>query len=224
MENPLWPLFDLRIRTPRVEIRLATDDDLVALARLAIRGVHDPDSMPFIQAWTDAPSPDLERGLLQWGWRHRARWKANSWSFSGAVVIDNEVVGVQTLMAIDFAALRSVATSSWLGIDHHGQGIGKEMRSAILHLAFSGLDAIEAHSGGWSDNDSSLGVSKALGYRDNGGRLALQRGVPAELLDLRLTRAEWDASVHPSVEVEGLENCLDFFVGSPAGRKKPPTR
>jgi RimJ/RimL family protein N-acetyltransferase len=222
MENPFWPLFDLRIKTPRVEIRLATDDDLVALARLAIKGVHDPASMPFVLAWTDAPSPELERGLLQWGWRHRASWKANNWSFSGAVVVDNEVVGVQSLMAIDFASVRSVSTSSWLGIDYHRQGIGKEMRSAILHLAFNKLDAVEAHSGGWPDNDSSLGVSKSLGYRDNGRRLALQRGVPAEMLDLRLTRAEWSASDHPDTEVEGLENCLNFFVGSPPEHKKHP--
>ena len=27
-----WPLFDLRLRTPRLELRLPTDDDLLALA------------------------------------------------------------------------------------------------------------------------------------------------------------------------------------------------
>ena len=51
MENHFWPLFDLRIRTPRVEIRLPTDEDLVALAHVAKRGVHDANSMPFLKAW-----------------------------------------------------------------------------------------------------------------------------------------------------------------------------
>lgn len=212
MENPFWPLFDLRIRTSRVEIRLPTDNDLVALAHLAQRGIHDANSMPFLKAWTDAPSPEMERGLLQWGWRHRAQWNANKWTFSGAVFVNGEVVGVQDLMATDFATLRSVKTGSWLGIENHRQGIGKEMRSAILHFAFAGLGAVEALSGGWSDNNSSLGVSRALGYRENGRHLGLQRDKPAEMIDLRLTRVEWDELAHPNVEITGLENCRDFFV------------
>jgi RimJ/RimL family protein N-acetyltransferase len=213
MGNPFWPLFDLRIRTSRVEIRLPTDDDLVALAHLAKRGVHEPTSMPFLKAWTDEPSPYMERGLLQWGWRHRAQWAADKWSFSGAVFVNGEVVGVQDLMASDFAVLRSVKTGSWLGIENHGQGIGKEMRMAMLHFAFTGLGANEALSGGWSDNDSSLAVSRSLGYQPNGRHLGLQRGKPTELIDLRLTRDEWNASEHPHVEIEGLESCLSFFVG-----------
>jgi RimJ/RimL family protein N-acetyltransferase len=216
MENTFWPLFDLRIRTPRVEIRLPTDKDLVALAHLAQRGVHNANSMPFLKAWTDAPSPEMERGLLQWGWRHRAQWDANRWTFTGAVFVNGEVVGVQDLMATDFAALRSVKTGSWLGLENHGKGIGKEMRSAILHFAFTGLSAIEALSGGWWDNDSSLGVSRALGYQENGRHLGLQRGMPAELVDLRLTRAQWEALEHPSVEIEGLDNCRGFFIDATA--------
>lgn len=214
MGNPFWPLFDLRIRTPRVEIRLPSDDDLVALAHLAKRGVHDQDSMPFLKAWTDEPSPQLERGVLQWGWRHRAEWDADKWSFTGAVFVNGEVVGVQDLMATDFAVLRSVKTGSWLGIENQGKGIGKEMRAAVLHFAFTGLGANGALSGGWSDNDSSLGVSRALGYQPNGRHLALKRGKPAEMIDLRLTRAEWDTLEHPNVEIEGLDNCLNLFVRS----------
>ena len=34
MGHPFWPLFDLRVRTPTLELRLPTDDDLVAIARL----------------------------------------------------------------------------------------------------------------------------------------------------------------------------------------------
>src|ERR1700722_4227622 len=136
MENPYWPLFDLRIRTSRLEIRLPNDDDLVELASLATKGVHDPATMPFLYPWTDEPSPLLEQGMLQWGWRHRAEWTPENWNFNGAVFVDGAVVGVQSVMATNFASRRSVKSGSWLGREHQNRGIGKEMRTAILHLAF----------------------------------------------------------------------------------------
>jgi RimJ/RimL family protein N-acetyltransferase len=212
MGNAYWPLFDLRIRTPTVELRLATDDDLVSLARLAAQGVHEPTSMPFLKPWTDQPSPTMERELLKWGWKHRAEWEPNRWTFNAAVVVAGDVVGVQDLMAQDYAALRTVKTGSWLGQSHQGKGIGKAMRSAILHLAFAGLDAREAYSGGWTDNVSSLGVSRSLGYEENGRVLALKRDEPAELLELRLSRSAWEGSDRPEVRIDGLDECLEFFV------------
>jgi RimJ/RimL family protein N-acetyltransferase len=54
------------------------------------------------------------------------------------------LVGVQELWAENFAELRKVATGSWLGLKHQGQGIGIEMRSAVLHLAFACLGAEQA--------------------------------------------------------------------------------
>lgn len=214
MGNPYWPLFDLRIRTQRVEIRLPDDDALEELARLALRGVHDPALMPFLHPWTDAASPEIERGMMQWGWRHRATWSPSDWTFGGAVFVDGEAAGVQSLMAVDFTALRSVKTGSWLGLAHQGQGIGKEMRSAILHFAFEVLGAVEAESGGFPDNESSLGVSRALGYEEKGRRSVSRRGVPTEMIDLRLKRSKWRETSHPEVEVEGFEECRDFFIPS----------
>jgi RimJ/RimL family protein N-acetyltransferase len=212
MGNPYWPLFDLRIRTSRVEIRLPNDDDLVDLARLALQGIHDPATMPFLHPWTDEPSPQLERGVMKWGWRHRADWSPNDWSFNGAVLVDGVVVGVQSLMAKDFAALRAVKTGSWLGLAHQGQGIGREMRIAILHFAFETLGAVEAFSGGFGDNGSSLKVSRLLGYEGNGRRTVLRRGVPSELLELRLDRSTWERMEHSVVEIVGFEACQEFFV------------
>jgi RimJ/RimL family protein N-acetyltransferase len=212
MENPYWPLFDLRIRTSRVEIRLPNDDDLQNLARLAAKGVHDPTTMPFLHPWTDEPSPQLEQGMLRWGWRHRAEWTPNEWSFNGAVFVQGEVVGVQSLMASDFAARRGVRTGSWLGLVHQGQGIGKEMRTAILYFAFEDLGALEAHSGGFIDNDSSLNVSRALGYEDIGRKTIQRRGVPAELFEMRLDQSKWATMEHIAVEVSRLEACLEFFI------------
>ena len=223
MENPYWPLFDLRIRTPRVEIRLPNDDDLRSLARLAAKGVHDPATMPFLHSWTDEPSPQLEQGMMKWGWRHRAEWTPNEWTFSGAVFVQGDAVGVQSLMASNFAARRAVKTGSWLGLAHQGQGIGKEMRTAILNFAFEDQGALEAHSGGFIDNASSLNVSRALGYEEIGRRTTKRRGVPAELLELRLDRSKWSTMEHAAVDVSGLEACLEFFITPQnGGVKKGP--
>src|SRR5205807_7207180 len=62
--HTIWPLFALRIRTPRLEIRLPTEDDCAALATVAAAGIHDPAEMPFAVPWTDVSSPELERRAL----------------------------------------------------------------------------------------------------------------------------------------------------------------
>ncbi len=214
MASEYWPLFDVRLRTSRLEIRLADDETLVALARLAAQGIHDSSTMPFLVPWTDEPSPRLERGLLQWGWRHRARWTPNDWTFTGAVFLDGAVIGVQSLSATDFAEHREVKTGSWLGRVFQGHGVGKEMRVAILTLAFEGLGAVVAHSGGFSDNETSLRVSRSLGYRESARRMVERRGVDAELIEMRLDRSEWQAHAHDAVQLSGVDECRDFFVAS----------
>jgi RimJ/RimL family protein N-acetyltransferase len=128
------------------------------------------------------------------------------------VFVDGEVVGVQSLMAIDFAALRTVKTGSWLGLAYQGRGIGEEMRTAMLHFAFEGLGALEAHGGGFIDNTSSLKVSRVLGYKDNGQRTVLRRGIPAEMFELRLARSTWEQTEHSAVEISGFEDCREFFI------------
>lgn len=206
-----WPLFDLRVRTPILEIRLPTDDDLPRLVDQIVEGVHDPATMPFSIEWTDLASPQRERGSLQWWWGQRAEWSPGKWTFTGAVFVDGNPIGVQDLGAENFAALRTVQSGSWLGLRHQGRGIGKEMRAAALHLAFEGLGAVEAHSGAWHDNSQSLGVSKALGYEQNGESLALRRGRPERQIRLRLTRERWERSRRDDIEITGLEPCLELF-------------
>jgi RimJ/RimL family protein N-acetyltransferase len=206
-----WPLFGVRVRTPRLEIRMPTDDDLPALLDEIVAGVHDPATMPFLKEWTDVPSPLRERESLQWWWRQRAEWTSAKWSFSGAVFVNGSPIGVQDIAGTNFSALRSFQTGSWIGLRHQGRGIGKEMRAAILHLGFEGLGGEEAHSGAWHDNARSLGVSRALGYEPNGQDLVLRRGRPDLQVRLRLTRARWEAARRDDIVIEGLEPCLGLF-------------
>ena len=213
--HPYWPLFDIRVRTPRLEIRLPTDDEIVALIRVVDeQGIHDPAVMPFQISFTDQPSPQRQRGSMQWFWRCRAEWSPDNWKFSGAVFVDGAVVGVQDLMATDFRMLRSVNTGSWLGRDAQGKGLGKEMRAAILHLAFEGLGARQANSGAFLDNAASAATSRSLGYEDNGVDAARQRDQAGAVQRFLLTRTRWEERRRDDITIEGLEGCLDMFGAS----------
>jgi predicted RNase H-like nuclease/RimJ/RimL family protein N-acetyltransferase len=214
VSHPYWPLFDLRVRTPRIELRPPTDDDLVALVELVAHGVHPPEMMPFSTPWTDVPSPDLERRALQWNWRQRAEWTRASWALGFAVVElgpEPRVVGVQDLFAKDFLAKRVCESGSWLGLRHQGRGLGKEMRAAVLHFAFAGLGATWAETSAWEDNVSSLGVTERLGYEPNGVEMDLRRGEGQVLRRFRMTRDAWEPQRRRDVTIHGLERCLDLF-------------
>lgn len=206
MAHPHWPLFELRLVTDRLVLRPPVDDDLPALVDLVRAGIHDPASMPFEHTWTDQPSPQLERGVYQWAWRQRGTLHPDRWNLGFLVEArpHGRPLGIQDLLATDFPARRTVETGSWLGLDHQGNGYGKEMRSAVLHLAFDGLGAVTAETGAWADNEASLGVTRALGYEPNGETVALRRGRPDRQLHYRLARSRWSSASRPGVEVHGL--------------------
>jgi hypothetical protein len=69
-----WPLFDLRIKTPHLELRLPTDDDLLGLMAVARAGVADPDRSVFLVPWHLLPSPAFERQFLLHWWSRRGGW------------------------------------------------------------------------------------------------------------------------------------------------------
>lgn len=209
-----WPLVDLVVRTPRVELRWPDDDDLAELARLAAGGIHEPDEMPFATPWTRASVGELERSVIQHNWLVRATWKPDDWSWNPAVVVDGTVVGIQDLRAERFAVRRTVSTGSWLGRVHQGRGIGTEMRAAVLHLAFAGLGADRAETAAFADNQASQAVTRRLGYQPNGDVLREIEGKAR--LDLRfvLHRDQWERSRRDDIAVEGLDHCLPLFGAS----------
>ena len=204
-------MFDLRILTARLEIRLPEEAEFPLLIKLVDSGIHDPSTMPFVEPWTDEPAPRRQRTNMQWWWRQRAEWTPEKWHFTGAVFAEGELVGVQDIFAVQFARRRSVTTGSWLGRRHQGCGLGREMRGAILAFAFESLGALEALSCAFYDNAASLATAASLGYEPNGETLELRRGVPDRLVNLRLTKDRWNGRAHPDVRVEGLDACAEFF-------------
>jgi RimJ/RimL family protein N-acetyltransferase len=164
MITDLWPLFGLRLSTPRLELRLPDLAELAALGRLAAAGVHHPDVQPFVAAWTDGPPEQVARNTLQFQWSAWGRWSPQEWTLQLVVLADGEVIGTQGVDARDFARLLEVGTGSWLGRAFHGRGYGTEMRAAVLDLAFEGLGAEYATSEAFEDNAASYAVSRKLGY------------------------------------------------------------
>lgn len=206
-----WPLASLELVTPRLRLHVPSPAELDELAGLAASGVHDPGVQPFTVGWTDGDPQVVAGRVLQYAWGTWARWAPENWALWLAVVHDGTVVGSQEISGREFAVRREVGTGSWLGRDFHGRGFGTEMRAAVLHLAFAGLGARHAVSGAYVDNAASLGVSRKLGYRDDGIEVHAVRGEAATLQRLRLTADDWAAHRCVEVRIEGLEPCLPMF-------------
>ncbi|GAA2270297.1 GNAT family protein [Nonomuraea roseoviolacea subsp. roseoviolacea] len=204
-----WPLFSLSVTTARLELRMPSLADLDELAERAAEGVHDPAEMPFSLPWTDGSPEERARATVRYHFGRWAAWTPESWTCPFVTVFEGQIVGTQELEATDFAVTREVRTGSWLGLRFQGRGIGTEMRRAVLHLAFDGLGAESAVSEAYLDNPRSLGVSRRLGYRDDGLLRTGRRGRMAVQQRLRLDREHW--STPPGYRVDGLEPCLPLL-------------
>ena len=210
----LWPTYGLRIRTTRLCLRLPDLEELAALADLAGRGVHGPGERPFLTPWTEGTATDRAIFVLREHWSALHNWRATDWQLGLGVFRDNdEPLGMMTMRGRDFRILREVSTSSWLGLEHQGQGIGTEARTGLLALAFDHLDASNAVAEVFPDNYASQAVSRKLGYqpdgisRDTCGSQAL---VSARL---RLTTTQWTAGEHVNISVEGIDQARSMFLG-----------
>lgn len=211
MPHPVWPLFDLVVRTPRLELRYPDDGLALALARLAAQGVHPPDRMPFSVPWTRKGPGELERSVLQHQWRTRAEHALDDWHLPFAVLLDGEVVGLQEIFSTRFTVRRSLESGSWLGAAFQGRGIGSEMRAGVLELAFGHLGAVEAETSCWEDNPASRAVTRRLGYLESGSAILEREGAPVRMLRFRLPAHAWRAPF--PVDVEGLAPCRPLLVG-----------
>ncbi len=206
-----WPFFGLRVHTPRLELHYATDQLLTELAAIHAAGVVVPGSEPFDgEATFYDPGP----GILRWlrgQWSARSRTSPEWWHLSFAVVVDGQVVGSQEMTGVEFDKVRTVGTFSWLGRPFQGHGLGKEMRSAVVHLAFIGLGAQRAESEAFDDKPASRGVSLALGYEENGSSWLPRPSGAAPATRFVLTRERWGQSRRDDLVFEGLEPCLPLL-------------
>jgi ribosomal protein S18 acetylase RimI-like enzyme len=113
------PLTRLRLRTPRLELRVATRAEARRLFAIAEAAIHEEVDDFIAQVTGSTP---------------------NSVRF--AAFLDGAPVGVQ---ALDVQP-EWVTTSSWLGATYEGDGLGAEMRAAALTYAFDVRQAAVARS------------------------------------------------------------------------------
>ncbi len=211
----MWPPAGVRVQCGDLELRYLDDELLTRLAALGGEGIHDPATMPFTRSWTRGTPEEVRRSILQHQWGLRGSFSREKWSLELAVLRDGEVLGIQGLYAQDFAVTREAETGSWLGLRHHGRGVGTRMRLAILHLLFEGLDAERATTSAFADNGPSNGVTRRLGYEANGESLVAREGAPARSLRYVMHRAVWAArgpEQRPDVVLHGVP-ALRTFLG-----------
>lgn len=163
-----FPPFGLRIEAGPLVLRPITDDVLPELVDVALGGIHDPQTMPFYVPWTDSPPERLPLAFSQYHWGLRSSWTPEHWALELAVEYQGRIVGVQAFATSHYAVTRTGETGSWLGLPHHGRGIGTSMRQAICAFCFDHLDADEVTSAAFADNPASNAVSRRVGYQPNG--------------------------------------------------------
>jgi RimJ/RimL family protein N-acetyltransferase len=209
VSHPYWPIFDLRLRIGMLVLRPTTEADLRPLADLKPADVEQDPALPVYPV-----EQQTTRGtaVFQEYWRSLGSWRPGSWRLGFVAHQGKEIVGTQELLARDFPVLRTVETASWMPTDHRGKGIGKAMRLAVLALAFDGLGAQYAHTEAWHDNGASLGVSRALGYLDNGAHRHARGEVADEMVAMRLDAQRWrELHADHDVSIEGLLGCEPWF-------------
>lgn len=226
MEAALWPLHGIRLRTVDLDLRVMAEGDLSTLLTLL------PDDLqmnPHATRYAGLDDRANRRAVLAQGyWRALGMWSPDDWALpfvvrtagpeggddSGASTSrlgsPGTVLGVQWLEGPDWRADRTVDSSSWLVPGARGRGLGTQMRAAVLALAFGPLRAEAAISSAVVDNGASLGVSRALGYRDTHRSVLEHSG--ETLQHVRLERAVWDASGRAqAIAVHGVGPALPYF-------------
>lgn len=208
----VWPLFGLRVTTPRLTLAYPTDEMIVGLVEVADRGIHPEGENPFSSNWSALPEDERAVSIAQYRWSCRGTHRPDDWHLPFAIVIDGEVAGSQDLFGKNFAATRIAGSGSFLGEKHQGKGYGTEARRAVLYLLFEGLGAEIAQTDAWASNERSIRVTERLGYVPNGRSIRLHSdGDGRPEVHYRLDRAVWEKTRPDDIEIDGLEPCLPLL-------------
>lgn len=166
--DEIFPPFALRIACGPLSMAVLRDEDIPAIVDLVRAGIHDPDFLPFYLPWTLAPAEELPLNLVRYYWQQRSATSAERFGLQLVVRHEDSIVGMQDIMAANFAKTRVMRTGSWLGRAHQGRGIGTLMRQTVCVLGFDHLSADFMQSEFVVGNAASQRVSEKLGYRPAG--------------------------------------------------------
>jgi RimJ/RimL family protein N-acetyltransferase len=205
----MYPPLDVTVSTPLLTLRGASDAWLAELAPAVRAGEAFAEPAPYddpMSLYEDDPDVRVQK-WLQAVWRGRGSVSPESWRLHFVVVEQGRAVGMQDLIGQQFNLFRSVSSFSWLARSARGRGLGREMRTAILHLAFQGFEAAQAESDAFVDNVGSNRISESLGYRPNGSDWASRQGSAAVLQRWLITREAWSAGRRDDIELRGVSEC-----------------
>jgi len=191
-----WPLFGLSVVHRDLLLREATDDDVLALARVVEEGVVEAGNehfMPRLLLGRAATVEERFANFLRYHWGRRSTAAPEKWDLAFAVVLDGRVVGCQAVHTREFPVLREVHTGSYLARRVQGGGVGTRMREMVLELSFGHFGAEWATSGFVEGNERSRRVSARLGYEADGIELlaGVGAGEAVKSHRLRLSRKGW---------------------------------
>jgi RimJ/RimL family protein N-acetyltransferase len=206
----VWPLHGLHLTTVDLDLRPTTEAELPQLCAIL---PDDLETDPAATRYAGLDDRANHRAILAQGyWRAMGTWSPHDWVVPFAVRHEGELVGMQALEGPDWTSDRTVDSWSWLTVDSRGRGWGKQMRAAVLALAFGPLGARAAISSAVVDNASSLGVSRSLGYRETHASVLEHSG--QTLRHVRLEHEAWHASgLADGVVVEGADRATLALIG-----------
>ncbi|HLP24001.1 MAG TPA: GNAT family protein [Microbacteriaceae bacterium] len=218
----VWPAAALQFRSGDLELRWMDDHLALAVADVAVRGIHDADYMPFNTPWTQGTPDEIRRSVLYWIWTMRGTANSPNPHLTLAVLINGEPAGIQSLVASEWRTLREISTGSWLGREFQGSGVGTRMRALSIRASFEGLGATQVTSGAFTDNAASNRVSSKLGYELDGIERGVFQGRARTTQRYRLTRERWeelrshhDAVLGAPVELLGCAELLEQLEQAP---------
>lgn len=209
----LYPPLRLRVTSGDLELRLLRDADLPWYAALLHEPVFADPSAEHVFAWWVPDVEERVRGAIRFQWQVRASIEPAAWELAFGLFHEGRLIGMQSLLARDFAVRRIVSSGSWLTRAEQGRGFGKRMRQMVLVFAFDHLGARRAETGAVLGNEPSFGVSRACGYRTNGFETIVEGGRAKEVQRFALDPDEF---VRPaeSVQVSGLDGELRAMLGA----------
>lgn len=204
-----YPPLAVKVTTPLLTLIGASDDLLAELVPLVRAGEALAEPAPFddpMSLYEADPEVRVQR-WLQGIWRGRGTVSVGFWRLHFVVVHEGRAVGMQDLIGQQFDLFRSVASFSWLVTSARGRGLGREMRAAVLHLAFEGLGADQAQSEAFLDNGGSNRISESMGYETNGTNWATRQGSAALLQRWQLSRKAWLPRRRDDITLQGVPQC-----------------
>ncbi len=162
----VW-LVTLGVSTWGLQLRPATDDDASVMGRIVhdLLPAHERHFTPGLSARIGATADETAESFRARTADNRSSMRPDRWTVPFAVVLDGEVVGMQSIVADDFPVAQSVRSGSFLAASARGRGIGTLARALVIELCVTFLHAREMLTGHMTENHASRRVSERLGYR-----------------------------------------------------------